>query len=71
MSVNSKPLISKIFFIDFDDVLLNTKSFKNDYFKVFEKFGISAEKAGAEYKKMRDQITIYDLDTHISFLKRH
>ena len=70
MSLNNKPLVGKIFFIDFDDVLLDTKSFKNDYFKVFEKFGISAEKAEAEYKKMREQIAVYDLDTHISFIKK-
>jgi len=32
-----------LIFLDFDDVLFNTKEFKNDYFKLFEAEGISRE----------------------------
>lgn len=58
-------------FIDLDDVLLDTREFKNVYFKTFVKFGISTDKAKEAYAKMRQRLGIYDLKTHLEFLREN
>ncbi|MDP3710774.1 MAG: HAD family hydrolase [bacterium] len=50
--LNKKSQERKIF-IDFDVTLLNTRLFKNAYFKEFEKFGISGKDAKEAYEVMK------------------
>ena len=56
----------KLFF-DFDDVLFNTKKFKKDYLKFFEKHGISKEIFDKHYYNPLDrgEIKHYDPVQHI------
>lgn len=58
-------------FIDFDDTIFNTKAFKKDYLKVFEKLGISKKELLASYTACkRGKIGLYNLRRHLALLKR-
>lgn len=54
-------------FIDFDDVLFNTKKFKEDYFKIFKKRGVSRKIFDECYFNPLDNesIKVYDAMEHI------
>jgi FMN phosphatase YigB (HAD superfamily) len=54
-------------FIDFDDVLFNTKKFKEDYFKIFKKRGVSKKVFKECYFDPLDSRDIknYDPTSHI------
>lgn len=64
---NSQP---KKIFIDFDVTLLNTRLFKKDYFKEFEKFGVAAKKAEEAYEEMKKKIGKDNPFFHANHLKK-
>lgn len=54
--MENKNSQQKKIFIDFDVTLLNTRLFKKDYFREFEKFVITAQKAEEAYEEMKKKI---------------
>ena len=55
-------------FIDFDDVLFNTKKFISEYFKIFRKHGISEEIFRRYYyneKQTKNRLREYNFNKHI------
>lgn len=58
-----------IIFFDFDDVLMDTRAFKREYFKIFSTFGIPAKRARAIYMEMRKTLGRDDPRVHIRLLK--
>ncbi len=61
-------------FIDFDDVLLNTKKFREDYMKIFRKNNISLNIFNKYYndypiRKRNGRIIKYDSDKHLKIIK--
>lgn len=68
--IASKIKSRKLIFIDFDDVLFNTRAFKKNYFRVFSRFGVPARKAIEAYLEMRKDIGRDDPRIHIARLKK-
>lgn len=62
----------KIFF-DFDDVLFNTQAFVDENFKVFARYGVSAELYRETYVAARqlgnEWVKVYNMDAHLETLK--
>lgn len=58
-----------IIFIDFDNVLLNTRSFRDEWLKAFVPCGISHEDAQESYRQALATKTAYNYDLHLALLK--
>lgn len=56
-----------LIFLDFDDVLFNTKKFKNDYFGIFKKYGVTKEIFEECYYDalINSNLKFYSPDAHI------
>ncbi|MDZ7611817.1 MAG: hypothetical protein U5L10_03570 [Candidatus Moranbacteria bacterium] len=56
-------------FLDFDDVIFNTKNFKSDFFQLFKNAGVSEKEfQKTYYKKIREGIKKYDLENQLRLL---
>lgn len=58
-----------IIFIDFDNVLLNTRSFRDEWLKAFVSCGISHEDVQESYQQALATKTAYNYDLHLALLK--
>lgn len=63
--------LKKLIFIDFDDVLLNTRAFKKYYFAVFKKFGITPGRALECYAELFRKNGRYDFYPYFSLIKKY
>ena len=57
-------------FIDFDDVLINTRALKKEYFKLFGKFGIPQKEAQKSYKETAIKYKGYRANRHLRLLRK-
>lgn len=62
-------------FIDFDDVLFDTRSFKTNFQKIFLQFGITADIFAENYynylpNKKNSSIRTYNLEKHLEMIRR-
>jgi len=63
-------------FIDFDDVIFNTKRFRADFEKVFSQFGITADIFRKNYynyspNKKSFSAKTYFLEKHLAVIRKH
>lgn len=64
-------------FLDFDDTIFNTKSFRSDLEKTFVLCGVSEDIFHSSYEKVKqahtsqNAITTYDFDSHLAYLAKH
>jgi FMN phosphatase YigB (HAD superfamily) len=67
------PLNNMQIFIDFDDVIFNTKKFREDLAKIFSAYGISREKYESSYYDPNDErsIKMHDMGDQIQRLKKN
>lgn len=57
-------------FIDFDDVVFDTKEFKNDLIKIFGENGISQKDFFLSYKSAKKAAPFYKLENQVEFLNK-